>query len=708
MPVSTSRVRELLNPTSIAIVGASDGSLWAQGFVKNVKAWNAYTGRLHMVNPRRSEAFGQVCYPSLAAVPEPVDHAAVLVGAERVLAVLEDCAAAGVRSATVIASGFEEAGPEGRRMADEVRAFCDAEGIAIVGPNCYGFNNYRGIYVSRYGINVPPAPGSIGLSFQSGQLGAATADAAYARGIKLAYVVSSGNELVVDWNDYQEFFLEDPDITVMGGVIERIPDPERFASIARRALEAGKPIVLLKPGRSEAATRIAVAHTGSITGSDAITDAFLRDLGIIRVESVEELAETAGLLAKRGWPSGPRTVFIGYSGGAAELFAEQTHGTDLVVEPHDPKTRSLLAEVSTLPETAIHNPFDMTVDGAVHFNEIVRVLSEADGVDIIVSQGQPLRTETAQEEHLAEFRKERERSFTGYGEAGSKFVSFLETSDTQPGASVFAHEPDGGAHYVLGHNGVRALAHAAWYGVQRENLLTQQPGPAHAAAAVELPSGSGPLSEPESKALLEAYGIRVTRDVVVGSAEEAVAAAEQVGYPVVLKVVAPNVAHKSEAGGVRLGITGPDDVRRAHDEIVAGVRAARPDAQIDGVVVTRQITGAKEFLAGISTDENLGPAVVAGLGGIYVEVFEDVALMTPPITRDKAERALRSLRAYPLLAGTRGEAPRDVRAFVDVLQRLGALAEDLRGRLVELDVNPLFVFADGHGAVAGDALVVLR
>jgi acetyltransferase len=273
---------------------------------------------------------------------------------------------------------------------------------------------------------------------------------------------------------------------------------------------------------------------------------------------------------------------------------------------------------------------------------------------------------------------------------------------------VYLSEPEGGAHYVLGHIGVRAIAHAAWYAVQRETLLPERREERRARPSVELPSTSGPLSEPESKALLEAYGIPVTRDVVVGSAEEAVAAAEQAGYPVVLKVVAPSVAHKSEAGGVRLGLSGPDDVRRAHDEIVARVRAARPDAPIEGVLVTRQISGAKEFLAGITTDDNLGPAVVAGLGGIYVEVFEDVALMTPPITRDKAERALRRLRAHALLAGARGEPPRDVRGFVDVLQRLGALAEDLRDRLVELDINPLFVFADGEGAVAGDALVVLR
>ena len=239
---------------------------------------------------------------------------------------------------------------------------CVAEDFALVGPNCFGFNNYRGTYVSRYIITVPPAPGAIGMSFQSGQLGASTMDACYARGIKLAYGISSGNELIADWNDFAEFFLESPEIKVLGGVLERIPDPARFASIARRALKAGKPIVVLKPGRSAAATQIAVAHTGSVTGSDAIADAFLRDLGVIRVDSIEELAETSGLLAKRGWPVGTRVSYVGLSGGASELFAEQAHGTLLEFPEHTPQVRAELSRLSGVAEGAVHNPFDVTAD----------------------------------------------------------------------------------------------------------------------------------------------------------------------------------------------------------------------------------------------------------------------------------------------------------------------------------------------------------
>ncbi|MET0767626.1 MAG: CoA-binding protein, partial [Aeromicrobium sp.] len=357
-------MHQLLNPRSIALVGASDESPWSQGFMKNLRTFD---GEIHLVNPRRQEAFGRKVAPSLADIGRPVDHAAVLVAASRVPDVLRDAAAAGVRSATVIASGFGEGDGAGTVFADEVAEICAEHDIAIIGPNCYGFNNYAGTYISRFMIDVPDQPGTIGLSFQSGQLGAATADAASARGIHLRYVVSSGNELVVDTNDYLEYFLGSDDVTVMGGVFERIPDPERFERIALAAIDAGKPIVALKPGRSAAASRIAVAHTGAVTGADAITDAYFEDLGIIRVGSVEELAETAGLLAKRGWPQGARTAFFGFSGGASELFADEADGTSIVLEPHTPETLAKLAEVSTLPASVIHNPFDMTVDGAVHY-----------------------------------------------------------------------------------------------------------------------------------------------------------------------------------------------------------------------------------------------------------------------------------------------------------------------------------------------------
>ena len=707
MAIEPRRVHNLLNPTSIALLGATERGPWTAAFAENIRASNvAY----YMVNPKRKEVFGHTCYPALRDLPGEVDHAVVLVQAERVYGAIEECAAAGVKSATVIASGFAESGPEGQRLGEAIKQLCLTEGVALVGPNCFGFNNYSGTYVSRYSISVPSVPGNIGFSFQSGQLGASAMEAAYARGIKLAYGISSGNELVVDWNDYQEFFLECPEIKVLGGVVERIPERERFAAIARRALELGKPIVLLKPGRSPQASRIAIAHTGSITGSDAIVDAFLRDLGIIRVDSIEELVETAGLLAKRGWPQGPRVTYVGFSGGASELFADQVHGSLLEFPTFGPQIHRELSAVTGLPLSAIQNPFDLTAEGLAKYDDVLRILSAMDDVDSVVSQGVPFR---AKDDHdgdpHGEFRASRERALSREADANGKFAVMLDSSDTQPGDAVFVHEPSDEMFYALGHNGVRSIVNGTAYGVRRRKLLRKVIYPQLDIGEVEmLGTARGQLSEPDGKALLRAYGIPITKDITAHTQDEAVRAAEELGYPVVMKVVGESIAHKSELGGVRLGLSDRSEVRAAFNDISDNVTRHAPGIHIDGVMVSHEVVGAAEFLAGITSDSNVGHAVVVGLGGIYVEILDDTALGIPPITTDKALDMLGSLRCSKLLEGSRGEPPRDVAAFADVLVRLGKLAEDLSDRLAELDINPLLVLAEGEGVVAADALVVLR
>jgi acetyltransferase len=658
-----------------------------------------------MVNPSRNEVFGQPCYPSVTAVPATIDHAVILVAAHRVCAVVSDCVEAGVTSATVVGSGFGEAGPEGQKLSESLRTLCEASGMAIVGPNCFGFNNFKGIYVSRYVVSGPSIQGQIGFSFQSGQLGAGVMDAAHVRGIKLAYGVSSGNELVVDWNDYQEYFLSCPEIKVIGGVLERIPDPSRFTTLAMRALEMGKPIVVLKPGRSNAAEQIALSHTGSITGSDAIADAFLRDLGVIRVESLEELAETAGLLATRGWPVGGRTSYVGFSGGAAELFADQANGSVLEVNPHSPAVHEELSRITGIRMRDIHNPFDMTADGMPLFDAAVEAIASSGDIDIIVSQGTPRRERDAELDVRGESRAARERALSTIAAKFEKFAVFLDTSDTQPGDAVFGHETEAQAFYALGFIGVRAIINATTYGVARNYLLESETPPD--VPDINLPEfPSGPLSEQQSKGLLEAYGIAATSDEHVDSVDGAVRAAEHIGYPVVIKIDAKNALHKSEVGGVRVGLEHEEAIRQAYDEMLADVRSRDPDISIQGVVVCPQIMGGLEMLCGVVSDPNLGPAVVVGFGGVFVELFNDVAMGTLPITRKKAHRMLHSLRGYDVLKGARGQAGFDTSAVVDVLVRLGAMAGALGDRLAELDINPLFVLHSG--VVAGDALAVLR
>jgi acetate---CoA ligase (ADP-forming) len=707
MAVSPSQVHKLLNPTSIALVGASDESNWSVGFMRNLES---FKGEVHLVNPNRESAFGRICHPSVSAVRGPVDHAAVLVPARAVLGVLSDCAAAGVTSATVVASGFAEAGPDGDRLGDALREFAAGHGIALIGPNCYGFNNYAGsgTYLSRYFVDVPPVAGNVGLIFQSGQLGASGADAAFVRGVKLRYVISSGNELVVNANDYFDYFIESPEIAVMGGVVERIAEPERFARIARRAAEAGKPIVLLKMGRSAAATRIARAHTGSITGSDAIADAFLKELGVIRVDSVEELAETVGLLAAKGWPKGPRAAFLGFSGGSAELFADQADKTSIVLDPHPPQRLRALAEASTLDESAIHNPFDMTVDGGFRYSEIAAVLAQAPDLDILVSQGQPLRAE-GEDTGWASLREPHTAALARATSHFGKYTVQIDGADVQPGKGVIEVEVPNGGHYVLGHNGVRAIGHAIDYGTARARLLARGAAPDFPVDTARLPPlTSGPLSETDSKSLLRAYGIPVTEDLVAHTAQEAAEAAGRLGFPVVLKVLSAELPHKSDVGGVVLGLKDSDSVKAAFDAVSDRIRALPDDVHLEGVLVSRQVTGAHEFIAGITSDPHVGPMVVAGLGGVYVEVLRDVVLATPGLTQERATELLGGLRSAPILAGTRGNGPLDVSAFADVLCRLGQIARDHRDEILELDINPLFVLPEGQGVIAADALVILR
>jgi acyl-CoA synthetase (NDP forming) len=695
-----------LNPTSIALVGASDDSNWSQGFMRNLVS---FSGEVHMVNPRRQTAFGQACHPTVSAIPHHVDHAAVLVPAHAVLDVLKDCVAAGVRSATVVAAGFAETGAEGKRLGDTMSEFAASNGIALIGPNCYGFNNYSGAgtYPSRYFIDVPPVAGNIGLIFQSGQLGASGADAAFVRGVKLRYVISTGNELVVNANDYFDYFIDSPEIAVMGGVVERIAEPERFAEIAQRAAAAGKPIVLLKTGKSAAATRIAQAHTGSITGSDAIAEAFLRELGVIRVDSVEEMVETAGLLAAKGWPQGPRAAFLGFSGGSAELFADQADDTSIVLDPHPPERLHLLSEASTLDEAAIHNPFDMTVDGTFRYSQIAAVLAEDPDLDIIVSQGQPLRAD-GEDTGWSVIRDEHTAALQRATESFNKYTVLIDGADVQPGKGVLEVDVPNGGHYVLGHNGVRAIGHAVDYGTSRARLLQVSPAATIAVDTSAMPVlTSGTLSESDSKDLLRAYGVPVTEDRLATSADEAVQAAMQVGFPVVLKVASADLSHKSDIGGVVLGLQDAVSVREAYTAIIDRTRSLEA-VHIDGILVSHQISGGHEFIAGITSDSQIGPMVVAGLGGVYVEVLRDVVLATPDVTPDRAVELLMSLRSAPILTGTRGGKPLDIAAFADVLCRLGRIARDHRDHILELDINPLFVLPKGQGVVAADGLVVLR
>jgi acyl-CoA synthetase (NDP forming) len=405
-------------------------------------------------------------------------------------------------------------------------------------------------------------------------------------------------------------------------------------------------------------------------------------------------------------------VFVGFSGGAAELFAEQAESTSITLEPHSPELRTRLATISTLNPDVIHNPFDLTVDGAVHYEEVVEALAASGEYDVIVSQGTPARSFEAADPLGAALARRQRYSAALMASAARHGIlaTFLDTSDHQPGIGVFSSPPPNDAYYALGNNGVRAISNAIDYGVRRTARLARSlPREAFRIDAERLPdlsSRSGSLSEAESKALIRAYGIPVTEDVLATSKAEAVAAAESIGFPVVLKVVAAGLAHKSDAGGVALDLDRAEDVGAAWDTMMASVTRHSPSSRVDGALVSRQARGGTEFIAGIQNDEHLGPVVVAGVGGIFVEILKDVVLIRPPFTPEEALAALGTLRSAALLKGTRGLPALDKAAFAEALVRLGQLALDQRETLLEMDINPIFVFPEGEGVLAVDALAV--
>jgi acyl-CoA synthetase (NDP forming) len=704
-----------LDPASVALVGATERSLWSAILVTNFRTLG-YGGQVHLVHPRGGEAFEQRCFPGLEAVPGPVDHAYVMTGTAAAFDVIEDCGRAGVRNVTMLTSGFRETGPEGAALEARLVARCEELGIRLQGPNCLGFVNYH-TRVPAYGLILSPplagtqgpeglgGAGGIALLSQSGAMLLQFHRLSQARGIGLAYTVSIGNEAMLDAGAFFEELVERPEVRVLGALLEGIRRPERFLAVADRALALGKPVVIYKVGGGEVTSRSVAAHTGSLAGADAVVDAAFRQHGVVRVRSLEELVETCAALA-RGWPAGPRTAVITTSGGSCGMIADLAHGTRVELPDFAAETKRRLAELLPAFGTP-QNPLDTTgviVDQPELLAQCIDAVAGQGGYDALLINSDAPRdpgvNPAATERRLA--------LLADAMRATPAYTTLASSSSLDP--SPYSREVMArhGLHFAGGlEMGVRTLHHAIGYGQARARSR-----PAARAAVERTPpplveGWAGLVPELEAKRLLGEYGIRAPAERLALDAGEAAAVAAEIGFPVVLKVQSPDIAHRSDVGGVRLGLRSAGEVRAAWDEVVAAVRSHRPDARVEGLLVARQVEAVVELIAGVKRDPLFGPVVVAGAGGIFVEVLADVALRLPPLDEAEAAAMLEELRVSPLLHGARGRPVADVAAAAGVLVRLGELALDLGPRLLELDVNPLLVLPEGQGALAADALVVL-
>jgi len=657
--------------------------------------------------------FGKRALRSLCDLAEPVDLAFILAPTHAVPDVIDDMGAAGVPNAIVLASGYGEGGPEGRAAQARLVAQAAGHGIVLLGPNCLGFLNTHA-HAAPFALTVPLPlrAGPVGLALQSGALASVMLAFARSRAIGVSTVVSLGNESMIETADVLEYLVDDEQTRVICLFLEEIREPDRFADAAERAARAGKPIVALKAGSSPVGQATALAHTGSIAGDDAVVDAVFRRHNIIRVTSIEDLLGTAGLLGYDRWPRGRRMGVVTASGGACGIIADRASAQGISIPPFAPET--VEAITAHLPPFAVAaNPLDVT--GYMLANASTEALRSVDyaldaaladpGLDFVLFNGLVVPDARPADERVAGRVEERARWL---GERiASAPIPVISIASTCVDVSSYGREllGENDIHLLAGFEaGVLALGHAlAWL----ENRAATPPASATAPAPASALSGrfgqAGPWSEAAARDLLAACGVPLVPAELVNSADEAAEAARRIGRPVALKVCSAQITHKSDIGGVALGVLGEAEVRDAYRRVRAAGEAV-PDAVVDGVLVTPMRAGGVELLAGVSVDRTFGPVLAVGLGGVWTELLGDTSLRLLPVTPGEVKRMLGELRGAPLLNGARGTRPADLDVLARVITNVCDAAASLDGSLRALEVNPLWV--DGDRVEALDVLVV--
>ncbi len=692
-------VSRFLAPRSVAVVGASRRRGTIGGEILHNMIAGGFAGSLYPVNPHADTLQGRTAYPSIGQIPDSVDLAVVVVPGAQVADVARQCAAAGVRALVVISAGFAETGEEGAVRQRELLAVCRASGMRLIGPNCLGLlNTACDVRLNATFAAHPAPPGNVGFLSQSGGIGIAIIEASRRLGVGLSSFVSVGNKADLSSNDLLEYWEQDPATDVALLYLESFGNPRKFARVARRFAHA-KPILAVKSGRSVAGERATSSHTGALlSASDVTVDALFAQAGVIRTDTLHELFSVAALLAKQPIPRGDRIAIVTNGGGPGILCADacQADGAR-VPEPSAP----LRAELARLiPEAAsLGNPFDLLASASAQdYGQTVRTLADSGEFDAIVTIFvPPLVTEAeAVATAISEAAQDRRQcTLAAVFMTGEGTPAQLSAGEVQvPG-------------YEFPEDAARAVALAARHGVWRsspEGTIPVLEGcRADEAAAIisqALTGGASWLAPEHLAALLDCYGLPLVSTRVVADSAGAVAAAQALGGPVVLKAVATGLLHKTDAGGVLLDLDGADAVRAGAHAIEAAVTAA--GHALEGFVVQPMATDGVEMIVGVVHDQSFGPVLACGAGGTTAELIKDVAVRITPVTDLDAAAMLHSLKTFPLLDRYRGAPACDVAAIEDVLLRVSAMVQ-AHPEIAELDCNPLI--AGPHGVTIVDARV---
>ena len=704
---STERLHGLFKPRSIALVGASEKSTWSLMIHTSLQA-GGFDGRVYYVNPRNATVHGEATVASLAAIEEPVDLCYIMVGTNAVLSVIHDMIDAGIHNGIVLTGGFAEQDERGRELQDEITRLASEHDLALIGPNCMGFINVTQRIEAM--ASLPERPllaGPVALISQSGALGGMMLNYARSQHVGLSMLISTGNEATISVTDALQYAVEDDATSVLAVFMETIREPERFVEVAQRAFALGKPIVALKAGSSEASTRVALTHTGALTGNDRIIDALLRQLGVVRVHSLEELILTANLFARTGQIPGTRLAVVGISGGACDLAADLAEKVHISLPLFAEQTKQALRELLPVLGPA-NNPLDVTgaaMNNQALMGKLLDVVCHDPQLDAVLCV-MSLPTNDAPE---SRFQKS---ILAGIGQAlqNSPIPAFLldfASNDISAAGRAFLVETatpfvSGGIHHVI-----PALAQVmTWTQRYRASQAQAKEEDASIPAYSFSTVPSGNWSEHQARNFLEQSGIPVIPARLVASAEQAVDAARAIGYPVALKVASPDILHKSDVGGVRLNIQNADEVRTTFAQIMQNAQSISPAPHIEGILISPMRTSGVELLVSVTHDENWGQVLTVGLGGIWVEVLKDTSLRILPVSPADIHAMLDELQGKALLYGARGSQAADIDALVDVIHRISQLAQSLVNRLETLEINPLKV--DGTRIEALDAVITWR
>lgn len=697
----TSSLTPFFHPAGVAVIGASSNPRkLSYGIMRNLVN-SPYTGGIYPVNPGAAEILGKPSYADISTVPDPVDLAVIVLPVTAIPDTLEACGKRGVKAVIIISGGFKEVGAEGEQIEARCLEIIKRHGMRMIGPNCVGLVNlHSGLNTTFiYGL---PDPGGIAFMAQSGAVMGGVVDLVQGKKVGFSHFISMGNETDVTETDLMEYLAEDPNVRVIAAYVEQIRDGRRFLEAARKVSRI-KPIVLLKGGRSSAGARAVSSHTGSLAGSYAAYQAAFKQAGVIEVGSLSELFEVALAFDFQPLPRGGRAVIITNAGGPAALASDALSANGLTLDDLEPETRATL-RAALNPSAQVGNPVDI-LGGAepADYALCVKALTKDKNVDIIL----PLLVPQALVNPAGVAQAIMDESRGSDKTVLASIIGDISVDEARlvlHGARIPMYTTAEAMGSVLRH----MLAYRA-YLAQPEAAPAVPGGIDRAAAQAILNAAAGKesLGEAHTRPLLAAYGIPQVEGGFAASAQAAAEIAGRIGYPVVMKIVSPQLLHKSDVGGIRLNLADGAAVEAEYVKMMAEIHAARPDAELEGVLVEKMAPLGQEVIIGMQRDAGFGPLLMFGLGGIYVELFKDVAFRVAPLTADEARQMITETRAGRLLTGFRGQPVADLDAVVEVILRLGQLALDFP-QIAEAEVNPLVVFPEGQGALALDGRVILK